>query len=77
MDNFSNMEGMLKAVSGKLGVSPEQLRRELEAGKFDSALKNLKPNEAAVFNQLLNNPKMIEKFMSAPQAQALYNKIKS
>ena len=69
------MEALLKTVSGKLGVPPEQLRNELMQGKFDNALKNMKPDEAKKFNAILSNPKMLEKFMSAPQAQALYNKL--
>lgn len=69
------MEQLIKVVSGKLGISPESLKSDLEQGKFDNALKNMKPNEAATFNQMVNNPKVLEKFMSTPQAQALYNKL--
>ncbi|MCM1330745.1 MAG: hypothetical protein NC253_15090 [Ruminococcus sp.] len=69
------MEKLLKIVSSKLGVSAESLKNDLERGKFDNALKNMKPNEAATFNQMVNNPQMLEKFMSTPQAQALYNKL--
>ena len=73
--NPKHMDQLLKVVSSKLGVSPESLRKDLENGKFDSALKNMKPAEAATFNQMINNPKLLEKFMSTPQAQALYNKL--
>lgn len=73
--NSGNMNELLSAVSRKLGVPPEQLKRELEAGKFDSALKNMKPAEEAKFNQILNNPQFLDKFMSTPQAQALYKKL--
>lgn len=66
---------LLNVVSAKLGVSPESLRQDLEQGKFDAALNNMKPSEAAAFNQIVNNPAMLEKFMSTPQAQALYNKL--
>ena len=73
--NPKQMDQLLKVVSSKLGVSPESLKKDLESGKFDSALKNMKPSEAATFNQMISNPKMLEKFMSTPQAQALYNKL--
>ena len=66
---------LLNVVSAKLGVSPDSLRQDLEQGKFDAALNNMKPSEAAAFNQIVNNPCMLEKFMSTPQAQALYNKL--
>lgn len=69
------MEQLIKIVSGKLGISPESLKSDLEQGKFDNALKNMKPGEAATFNKMVSNPKMLEQFMSTPQAQALYNKL--
>lgn len=69
------LDKLLKAVSAKLGVSEESLKRDLEQGKFDAALNNMKPAEAAAFNQIVNNPQMLDKFMSAPQAQALYRKL--
>lgn len=70
-----NLDALLKTVSQKLNVPPEKLRRELMQGKFDSALKNMKPEEAKKFNQVLKNPALLEKFMSTPQAQALYKKL--
>ncbi len=38
------MDKLLKIVSAKLGVSAESLKNDLEQGKFDNALKNMKPN---------------------------------
>ncbi len=69
------MDQLLKIVSSKLGVSPDSLKNDLENGKFDSALKNMKPSEAAKFNQVVKDPKLLEKFMTTPQAQALYKKL--
>ncbi len=70
----SNAEPLLKAVSSKLGIPPEELRAQLEAGKFDSAIQRMNPGEAAKFQQAMQNPKLIEKLMSSAQAQALYKK---
>ena len=70
-----NMEGLLQAVSKKLGVPAERLRKELQAGKFDSAMQNMSPADAAKFHQAVRDPKMVEKLMSTPQAQALYRKL--
>ena len=72
-----NLDALLKTVSSKLNMPPDQLKSELEAGKFDNALNNMKPNEAEQFNKILNNPKLLETFMNAPQAQALYKKLTS
>lgn len=40
-------DGLLKAVSKKLNIPPDQLKKELEAGKFDSALNNMSQSESA------------------------------
>lgn len=68
-------EELLNTLGKKLGMPPEQLKTELMQGKFDSALKNMKPDEAAKFNRVMNDPSLLEKLMSAPQAQALYKKL--
>lgn len=70
-----NLEALLKTVSSKLNMPPERLKAELEAGKFDNALNNMKPGEAEQFNKVMSNPKLLENFMNAPQAQALYKKL--
>lgn len=72
-----NLDALLKTVSKKLNMPPERLKSELEAGKFDNALNNMKPNEAEQFNKIMSNPKLLENFMSTPQAQALYKKLTS
>lgn len=71
----NKMNGLINAVSKKLGVPPEKLKSELEAGKFDSALSAMNKNDAAKFQQAVNNPKLVEKMMSTPQAKALYEKL--
>lgn len=68
---------LLKVVSKKLGVPPDELKKQLEAGKFDAALNGMSKSDAAKFNMVMKNPKLIEKMMSAPQAQALYKKLTS
>lgn len=73
--NNQNLDGLLKAVSGKLGIPADTLRQQLENGKFDAALSGMSPQNAAKFQQVASNPQLIEKFMSAPQAQALYKKL--
>lgn len=73
--NPAEMDALLKTVSGKLGIPADKLKTELMQGRFDSALKSMKPDEAKKFNQVLKNPALMDKFMSAPQAQALYKKL--
>lgn len=71
----NKLNALLSAVSGKIGVPPEKLKKELESGKFDSALSSMGKQEAEKFQQAVNNPKLIEKMLSTPQAKALYKKL--
>lgn len=68
-------EGLLNTLSKKLNIPPETLKKQLEEGKFDAALNNMGKAESEKFNMILKNPKLMEKFISTPQAQALYKKI--
>lgn len=68
-------EGLLNSLSKKLGIPPETLKKQLEEGKFDAALNNMGKAETEKFNMIMKNPKLMEKFISTPQAQALYKKI--
>ena len=71
----NQLQGLLNTVSKKIGVPSEQLRKEMEEGKFDSALSAMNSTEAAKFQQAVKNPAIVEKLMSTPQAKALYNKL--
>lgn len=73
--NSNQLNGLLNVVSKKIGVPPEQLRKELESGKFDSAISAMNKSDAMKFQQAVKNPAIIEKMMSTPQAQALYKKL--
>ena len=73
--NMEQMDKLLGVVSAKLGVPKESLKKDLEQGKFDNAIKNMKPADVATFNQMVSNPKLLEKFLTTPQAQALYTKL--
>ena len=69
------LNGLLQTVSKKLGVPAEQLKAELEQGKFDSAIAGMDSAQAAAFRQAVQNPQMVEKLMTTPQAKALYEKL--
>ncbi|MGN1037190.1 MAG: hypothetical protein ACI4PX_05395 [Ruminococcus sp.] len=73
--DLNSINRLLNVVSKKLGVAPEKLKKELEEGKFDSAIAGMNKNDAAMFQQAVKNPKIIEKMMSTPQAKALYKKL--
>ena len=77
MNNIDSnkVSGLLNVISKKIGVPSDKLQAELEEGKFDSALSAMNRNDAARFQQAVNNPKIVEKMMSTPQAKALYEKL--
>lgn len=66
---------LLKVVSKKLNVPADKLKQQLEEGKFDAALNGMGKEESQKFKMVMNNPKLMEKIISTPQAQALYKKI--
>ena len=71
----SKMDGLLEMVGKKLGVSPEQLRSDLESGKLEQAMQNLPKKEAANVQNLLKDQKKVEQLRNTPQAKALYEKL--
>lgn len=73
--NPQKMNGLVNAISKKIGVPSDKLMSELQAGKFDSALSAINKNDAEKFRQAVNNPKLVERMMSTPQAKALYKKL--
>lgn len=71
----SKANELLNVVSKKLNIPADELKKQLEAGKFDATLNKMSKSDSAKFNQIMKNPKMIEKLISTPQAQALYKKM--
>lgn len=73
--NSAQLQQMLQVVSKKLGIPAEQLRKELEAGKFDQAIAGMDQQSAAKFKQVLADPKKLDQIMNSRQAKALYAKL--
>ena len=73
--NPKQVDQLLQAASKKLGVPQEQLKSELESGKYDKVLKNMSQKDSAMLQKVMQNPKMVEKLISSPQAKALYQKL--
>ncbi len=49
--NPQQVDQLLQAASKKLGVPPEQLRSELESGKYDKVLKNMSQKDSAMLQK--------------------------
>lgn len=73
--NNEQLQSLLKTVSGKLGVSQDQLRQALESGKLEGAVKNMGADEKQKIQSIMGNKSKMEKLMQSPQAKALYEKL--
>lgn len=73
--NNDQLQSMLKTVSGKMGISPEELKKSLETGKIDSAVKNMGTCDKQKLQSIIGNKAKLEKIMQSPQAKALYEKL--
>jgi len=78
MANFSEQQlnQMLQMASKKMGTSPEELKKKLEANNLQDTMKQMNPNDAAKLQQLLANPALVKQMLSSPQAQAFLKSLK-
>lgn len=68
---------MLKNVSSKLGMTPQELEDALKSGKLDAAMKGMSQEDTAKLLNALSNPSLAQKILSTPQAQEIIKKLKS
>lgn len=68
---------MLKNVSQKAGMSPQELQEALESGKLDSFTKGMSQSDTEKLLSALSNPSLAQKILSTPQAQEIIRKLKS
>ena len=73
--NTPNVDKLLQMVGKKLNKDPNMLKKQLEEGKFDSALGNLNSDENKKLQTFLNNPKLAQQVINTPQAQQMLKKI--
>lgn len=73
--NNVNLDALIKVAASKLNMKPELLKKQLQEGKFDEAVKNMNPKDAEKFQQAVKNPSAVKDMMSGAQARELYRKI--
>lgn len=66
---------LLQIMSKKLGKPVDELKAELESGRFDKAFESMNKNDNAMFQKALNNPGLVKNMMNSRQAQDLYDKL--
>lgn len=69
-----NADALLKVVAAKLNMDPDVLKKQLQEGRFDEAIRNMNPKDAARFQQAVKNPAAVEKMVSSGQIKEMYNK---
>lgn len=72
--NQKSYNELINKASEKIGTSPQNLQKEIENGKLDSILKSLPPQQAKMFQSILNNPALAKKLMDSPQAKSIMQK---
>ncbi len=74
--NPKTMQAMLGVVGAKIGMTPQELQKQLESGKLDSAMKGLSPQDSQKLANALANPAMAQRILATPQAQEIIKKLK-
>ncbi len=74
--NPKTMQAMLGVVGSKIGMTPQELQKQLESGKLDSAMKGLSPQDSQKLANALANPAMAQRILATPQAQEIIKKLK-
>ncbi len=70
MEN-KNQNDFLSMLSGKLGKSPEEIKKSAQSGNLDYLTSNLSPEQQRKVKEVLSNPEQTKKIMENPQVQAL------
>ena len=69
------MNHLLNLAGKKLGTNPGELKQQIEQGNLSGVLGKMEPDKAAQINQLLNNPKELEKLFNSPQMSDMIKKL--
>lgn len=73
--NNANIEGLLRVAAAKLNMKPEVLRKQLEEGRFDEAIKNMNSKDAEKFRNVVKDPSALKNMMTGSQARNIYRNI--
>lgn len=71
MQNNDALSALLNEAGKKTGVNPATLKQNVQNGKLDALLANMKPQDAKRFQEILNNPALAKQLLNTPGAQKL------
>ena len=75
MENKQNE--FLSMLSGKLGKSPEEIKKSAQNGNLDYMTSNLTPEQQSKVKAILSDPNETKRIMENPQVQALIRMLNS
>lgn len=67
--NEKNLDKIINAASKKLGTSPENLRRTLEAGDMKALSAGLSKSDKEKLKEVLSNKELVNKLKKASDPQ--------
>lgn len=59
--NSINIENLITAASGRLGITPEKLREALRKGDMSVIRDKMSPSDRQKLDAVMNNPELAEK----------------
>ncbi len=72
--NDNSLNDLINQAGKKTGLNPDNLKQSIDNGKLDNLVSKMKPEDAARFKEILNNPQLAQQMLNSPQAQMLIKK---
>lgn len=69
-------DSMFDEVGTNIGMSKEELKKDLSEGRMDSILSKVNDTDSKKIKKILSDPAMTEKILNSPQAIAIIRKLK-
>lgn len=64
------LQALLQYASKRLGTTPENLARTVQAGGLEGISKNLSPSESAKLNALVGDKQQAQELLNSPEIQS-------
>ncbi len=69
------LQALLQYASKRLGTTPENLARTVQAGGLEGLSKNLSPSDNAKLNALVGNKGQAQALLDSPEVQSFINQL--
>lgn len=69
--NNQNLSDLIHQAGQSAGVDPANLQQTINSGKLDDLIKRMRPQDAAKFQQIVQNPQLARQLLNTPQAKQL------